>query len=124
MNNEEVIALIAFLVCSMIRVKFFEAKYTFYILFSVFLFLLLRTFILLSYDRWMERKIMKSQIEKIFEDSFEDINILSKIHSEKHVKKDLKPPRIIKYLKRMFGGYGNLENPRVSGNPGEMLEGF
>mgnify|MGYP006088998573 CR=1 FL=1 len=88
MNNEEVIALMAFLACSMIRVKFFEAKYTFYILFSVFLFLLLRTVILLSYDRWMERKIMKTQVEKIFEDSFEDINIFSKIHSEKDVTKE------------------------------------
>ena len=86
MNNEDVIVMIAFLVLSMIRVKFFEVKYTFYILFSVFLFLLLRTFILLSYDRWMERKIMKTQLEKIFEDSFEDINILTRINVYKQTK--------------------------------------
>jgi len=84
--NEEL--LICYLLISgflVIRLKFYGMVPFFQTLLSVFILISLGTVMYLVYDIWLGKKISDSQIQNLFDRTYEDINNLTTLHKIKDV---------------------------------------
>lgn len=81
MNTNEVLALNSLLILFIIRLRFFNIRYFYFTLVSLFLFSLIRIFALLSYDKWLDRQILKNQIEKLVDECLSDIDDVTTLTS-------------------------------------------
>lgn len=81
MNTNEVLALCSLIVLFIVRLRFFEIKYFYYTLVTVFTIGLLRIFAILSYDKWLDRKIINDQLDKILDETIIDVDDVTTLTS-------------------------------------------
>lgn len=81
MNTNELLALGILLILLTVRLALYKIRHFFYTLSALFLFGLLRILVFMSYDKWLDRQIISNQLDKLIDESIQNIDDVTTLTS-------------------------------------------